>query len=705
MTINYFQTANQLKQQGKFLEAIDFYQMAIKQNPSFHWCYHNLGETFTKLSRYDEAIKCFQAAIEINPKASTSYYNLAELLYKIENLNEANIAYYNAIKINPDLGVNLAKQGRLSQIIACFDYVLKGDPHYAMVYYDFSRYLAEKDLMDQAIGCFQKAPQFSHNQEVDNQTNQDKFPEAVEENYEGLWKKLNQLGESDDIYESLPTKAEAQAYFDKNSNYTIIDLNNLTDLDRKLFTDNGISLDNLQITKKDDINLQEIYINSFHPTSKVKLSRKYVETVSELWEFSKNHACSKAIVETGYIYSLCPFSGEILRSNQSFYINYGNSLLMHAYRFVGKEIFYLVIGNICRGKMCIYVPRKSLIIKFSPDWLLSNEITKIINILKSSLVSSYQKVKFYIQTEIPKKIVFDLGFNKSIGHYYWNDLSGILYLQSNDILDKIEKFLVGNKEFFNISSVFPEIPSHKITKLANNEELFQTIIDNNYFAVQVNDLFISQNLADRVTQFSLEKSSENREFLEEVKMAKQNFPLLSIQIRSSRTWASQVEGNANIIKKLAEDFPNLGVVFDGWSRLEVEDFHSELMIAKDLDIMNQIIALLPPNIKTYCGIGGTTGEKVVLAHAIDVYSAPLGSGMSRLIWIATKPGVTHSHTDYYDMDWVKDHLESSLIRENIIPPRWVHRNYIVDLPGRNYDCDWSVIYEELVKIVREVSAR
>ena len=468
----------------------------------------------------------------------------------------------------------------------------------------------------------------------------------------------------------------------------------------------GISLANLQIIKKDDINLEEISINSFNPTPKVKLSRKYIETVSDLWEPYKNHASYKAMVETGYIYSICPFSGKTVKSNQSFYVNYENWLLMHVYRFVGKEIFYLVIGNTCRGKICIYLPEKEQIIKFSPNWLVDDGIIKTsINILKLSLVSSYQKVKSYIQTDIPKNLVFDIGFNKTFGHYYWNDLSGVLYLQKNNLLEKIPKFLVGHKDFSNVGGVFPEIPSHKITKLANTDELFQNILDNNYFAVQVNDLFISQELADRVTQYSLKKCSENPEFLEEVERAKKHFPLLCIQIRSSRTWVFQVEGNANIIKKLAVDFPNLGVVFDGWSRLEVGDSHSELMITKDRDIMNQIIALIPPNIKTYCSIGGTTAEEVVFAHAIDLYSAPLGSGMSRLIWIATKPGVIHSHTVWRDMDWCKDHLKSPLVREKIIPPIWVPRNYIVDLPDTNYDCDWSAIYEEIVKIVREISPR
>ncbi len=707
MTTSYFQTANELKQKGQFSEALAYYYQAIEQNPKFHLYHHSLGETFAKLGRFEEAIASFQQAIDISPNGS-SYYGIAQSYTQLGNIDSANLAYYRAIELNPNWGVVLVKQGGLDRVIACFDSVLQHEPHQAMVYYDFSLYLAERDLMDDAIALFQKAPQFSHNQELNNKCDREKFPETVEIS-EILWKNLNQLGKIDDISEPIPTKAEAEAYFEKNSNYTIIDINNLTEADQSLLTNYGISFANLQLIKKDDINLEEISINSFNPTPKVKLSRKYIETVSELWSISKNNACCKAMVETGYIYSVCPFSGKTVKSNQSFYINYGNWLLMHVYRFVGKEIFYLVIGNTCRGKMCVYIPEKELIIKFSPDWLVTYQTIKTsISNLKSSLISSYQNVQNYVQNQSEKHLVFDIGFNKNFGHYYWNELSGILYLQHNDILEKIPKFLVGDKDFFNVGGVFPEIPSHKITKLANTDELFQTILDNNYFAVQVNDLFISQELADRVTQFSREKCSENPEFLQEVERAKKHFPLLCIQIRSSRTWVSQVEGNANIIKKLAEDFPNLGVVFDGWGRQEVEDTLAESMIAKEKDIMNQIIAQTQPNIMTYYTIGKSMYEKVIFLNSIDLYLAPCGSGLTTVQWIANKPGVLHGNTYFYDQEWAIECTKPS-VRENLIPVRWIPRDYIIskqqDNSSSDYDCDWSAVYKEIVKIVRELSPR
>ncbi|CAD5942477.1 tetratricopeptide repeat protein [Planktothrix agardhii] len=703
MTTSYFQTANELKQKGQFSEALAYYYQAIEQNPKFHLYHHSLGETLAKLGCFEEAIASFQQAIDISPNGS-SYYGMAQSYTQLGNINRANLAYYRAIELNPNWGVVLVKQGGLDRVIACFDFVLQREPHQAMVYYDFSLYLAERDLMDDAIKCFQKAPQFSHNQELNNKRDQEKFPETVEIS-EILWKNLNQLGKIDDISEPIPTKSEAEAYFEKNSNYTIIDINNLTEADQSLLTNYGISLANLQLIRKDDINLEEIYINSFHPTSKIKLSRKFVEDIRNLWKPRKNHACCKAMVETSYIYSICPLSGKIIRSNQSFIAHYNHwraLTIKHVYRLDGKEVFYLVIDTFCMGKMCIYMPEKELIITWSNDCEI---LTKTINALKTNLVTSYHKVQNYIQTELPKNIVFDIGFNKNFGHHYWNELSGILYLQHNSLLEKIPEFLVGDKDFFNVGGVFPEIPSDKITKLANTDELFQTILDNNYFAVQVNDLFMSQELADRVTQFSRKKCSENPEFLQEVEMAKKHFPLLCIHIRSRRTWGSQVEGNANIIKKLAEEFPNLGVVFDGWARQEVEDSWADSMIAEEKDIMNQIIYLVPSNIQTYCLIGSRNYEKVVFTNEVDLYCIPGGSGITKVQWIANKPGVVHAQTVAHGVDWVEEHWGSPLVRENIIPVRLVPREYMVDLPNGDYDCNWSAVYEQVVKIARELSPR
>jgi tetratricopeptide (TPR) repeat protein len=697
----FLKQANKLKRAGRLDEAIALYHQAIEKQPNFHWYHHELGETFAKLERYGDAIACFQKAIDVYPNAC-AYYRMANNYTKLGKIEDANLVYYRAIELNPNWGIVLVRQVSIDRVIACFDYVLKRDPHQAIVYYEFSQYLAAKDFIDEAIACFRKAPQFSHHQKT---SGQDSISEPTEI-YDLLWQNLNQLDQFDSISGSIPKKTEAEAYFSQKDDYNFLYLNNLAKSGKNLLAPYGISLANLQIIKRDSLSLEEIYINSFNPTSRVKLSRKYIENIHNLWEPQKNHACCKAMVETGYIYSVCPFSGEILRSDTSFVIEYEDwraLTVRHIYRFTGKEVFYLVVDTFCMGKMCIYIPSKNLIIQLSHG---KEVLIKIVNALKSYLVSNYHQVKEYIKNTSKKQLVLDIGFSKNFGHYYWNELSGILYLEHNDLLKKIPKFLVGNRDFFNVGGVFPEIPSCKIIKLANTEELFKTILDNNYFAVQVNDLFMTQELAYRVTRFSLKKCSEKLGFLEELERAKKHFPLLCIQIRSSRTWVSQGEGNTNIIKKLASEFPGLGVVFEGWALQEVEDPLANSMIAKEKNIVAEIVAALPPHTQVYCLIGKTNYEKTIFSHEIDVYSGPIGSGVTTVQWIANKPGVWHGHTSYYDTIWCKGQQSSTgdpLVRENIVPANWVPRNCIVDLADKNYDCDWSAIYEEIVKIIRDIA--
>ena len=102
MTINYFHTANKLKQEGKLEEAIACYYSAIEQNSNFYWLYHNLGETLALLERTDEAINAYNQAIDHNPNSAFSHHNLGDVLVKLGQLDGAIIAYRRAVKVSPN---------------------------------------------------------------------------------------------------------------------------------------------------------------------------------------------------------------------------------------------------------------------------------------------------------------------------------------------------------------------------------------------------------------------------------------------------------------------------------------------------------------------------------------------------------------------------------------------------------------------------
>jgi hypothetical protein len=576
----------------------------------------------------------------------------------------------------------------------------QGKPHQEalLLYHQLSLKLAEAGQMAEAVACFQ----------------QDTHPPLQEgKMYEMLWLGLNQLAPLDaDASDSYyPTKLQPEAiehYFSQTSKYTIINLSGLTEEDKTLLEKQGFSLTNLQLIAQDSIPLEEIYINHFSEDKIIRLSQQLSKQTNYQFVYQPHlnqpNIYQQSIVETGYIYSVCPVSGQVIRSEQSFYDVAW--LPMMSYRFVGSEIYYLIVGHFWGQKMLLYFPRLELIIHLHP--FVQGSEQAIINRLKGYMVSGWQQSLKYISQPQKKGVVAILGLLTNIGHYFWNELTGLQFLSDNGLFHKLDKILIEPNEYFNVADAFPEI-ADKIIRITDKKSMFKTIVENNYLAVRVANVFVRERLATRIYEGSLKRCSP--EFVAEVYRAKnKHFPLLWFGLRShDKSWVSQVDGIVNIIKNIAVDFPNLGVVFDGWSRIEREDERGELMIAKDKATEQEILEILPPDIQTYSTIGSMSYEKVVWAYAIDLYVIPLSSGSTAVSWIANKPGVMHANSSF-STESAREQVTYS--RENVILPVFLPIESIVDQEAspyilsvscQNYDFDWRIVYNETRKIINSLN--
>ncbi len=627
----WLQLAQALVRQGKLEEAIAVSRRLIELSPREEY-YQQLGEVLGKLSNWDEAIACYHRAIELNPNYYDTYYHLGEVLTQQGKINEA-----------------------------------------TRIYHQLSILLAQKGYIDEAIATFKKIP----HQEA-----------RYEEIYKNIWQGLNHLRPLDANNTYYPTDlklTEAYEYFSKENHYKILHLQCLTDEQKVLLEEAGLSIGNLELIREDNIALEEIYINNFNDSPhSIQLAKQVDRDVTTmLW-----HTCpsrirfQQSIVETGYIYSVCPRSGKILRSNQS---------IMHKdiifYRFVGSEVFYLTVHLWQGDKVYLYFPRTEIIINLRNE-VHGINIIDLINGFKGDCVSQWKVLIDYFSNN-HKEIVSLTGLwgsleGGNLGHYFWNEITGIEYLNKNGILSKIERFLVGYYDSFNVSDIFPEVPVEKVIRFANHRECSNFILKNNYCAVRVTDIFIKDYLSEIIHEMALKKC--DREFLHKVEEAsKAHIPLLWINLRShSKSWLSQVEGYAKIINTLHKDYPNIGIVFDGFS--------------DEQNIMESIISLIPPTVRTYNALNCLLYETIVWAYAVDLYIAVLGSGLTLVTWLANKPGVAHSNTAHCGQQYWW-----STVRENAIPPSFVPRELIIDqdasLPYCNYDLDWKIIYSEVKKIM------
>ena len=106
---NLIKVGNQLKREGKLIEAIANYRLAIELNPNFSWLYHNLAEALAKQGNLDKAIVAYKRAIEINPKLLLSYNGLTKILRKQGKFSEARNYFKKALEVNPKINNFISK--------------------------------------------------------------------------------------------------------------------------------------------------------------------------------------------------------------------------------------------------------------------------------------------------------------------------------------------------------------------------------------------------------------------------------------------------------------------------------------------------------------------------------------------------------------------------------------------------------------------
>lgn len=636
--------------------------------------YRHAGELLVKQGKIDEAISAYEQVVQQQPSAA-DYFNFGMLLLQQHRVEEGLSCYQKALEIQPEqaedystLAILLIREGLLKEVIGCYDQAFNRNPSHAGAYHRLSMILAEQGLIDEAIVCFQETPQ--------------RQP-TVGEVCEYIWKGLHQLGLLDETSLYCQTEIQwdaAHRHFMHNSDYTTINLYSLTEADHKKIESVGCLLPNLKLMEQDNLRLEEIYINSFRESDRSQLTPLGFANFQQ------------SILTTGYIYSVCPISGRIIKSNQSLYLrsttHFGYQIAI--YRFVGSEIFYLILAS-CHPqiKLGIYFPKTELIIKFRNYPV---NLNVCLDDLKSKIVACWQEFKYYISTENPKELVALSGFIYNAGHYFWNDMSGLQDLCDSGKYNQLNKVAVADNSFIDINDYFPELTAQNINKTIISTEdnhqnsLFKMIVKNNWMAFNITSPCIQERLANRLHDYARVKC--NQSFLCKVEESKKHFPLLWVTLRShSRVWLSEVEGISNIINELYKDYPNLGIIFDGHPR--------------EKSNVARILSNIDSNISTYNAVECLIHETLVWVHAIDLFIAPIGAG-SVFTSIANKTGVFHSNTG-----WFGEGPICLNPRENCVLAINILKKYIMDADGsicygRNYDCDWKVIYDEVINIVNKL---
>ena len=429
------------------------------------------------------------------------------------------------------------------------------------------------------------------------------------------------------------------------------------------------------------------------------------------WKNRRDASFQISAARTGAITVTCPFTGERLCSNRSFAPRPWEWQGTVFYLFRSRELFFLMTHDAshCFRRLALYFPARELVLLLTHPGAVS--VADRVDHLKGSIVANAGLAFDYVGRDSPTVKTLVISY-AHFAHHLWNELSGLERLRSTGVLDSVDRFWVWAEPLGPIEKLFPEIPGEKIERMALDPEKAQFLPNSpsgHEFLFRCGDYVVSEALASRVANVSRALCGE--ELLKSVcSVRRRCFPLIWIGLRlMNRSWISQDVGIARIIRELAAKFPDLGIVFDGFSfphRVPAgytASMEGELAAERRLELA--IRQQLPPRVEANSAIGAKLCESFVWSEFIDMYISPAGTMQHKASWIGNRPGIVHSNEqiakdgDAHATFWARE----GGLRPVLITGRNMKAGTAQEGDLRKdtacYAIDWKLLYEEALKIV------
>jgi tetratricopeptide (TPR) repeat protein len=151
---------------GKAVDAIPFFDQAIRLKPQYAQAYINRAIAYHLMRQFNRALADYNLAIQISPKLPEAYYNRGITFNEIGQMSRAVDDFTRAIDLNSKYAEAFTNRGyanhRLGQFkraLEDYSQALKLDDKYAKAYYNRGSLYSDAAQYDLAIADFDKALQ------------------------------------------------------------------------------------------------------------------------------------------------------------------------------------------------------------------------------------------------------------------------------------------------------------------------------------------------------------------------------------------------------------------------------------------------------------------------------------------------------------------------------------------------------------------
>lgn len=149
--------------QGKFQQALQYFQKALRKDPLVPIAYDYLGSAYLALHRNDDAVESYRKALQLSPGNRDFILNLAYGYLQAERLREAEEGFRLLIEQNPGdwqpwrlLGLTLIRRGDPSEAVVAFQQALAKNPSQPETLYDLARLYQQQKKYPQAVEIFRR---------------------------------------------------------------------------------------------------------------------------------------------------------------------------------------------------------------------------------------------------------------------------------------------------------------------------------------------------------------------------------------------------------------------------------------------------------------------------------------------------------------------------------------------------------------------
>ena len=227
----------------------------------------------------------------------------------------------------------------------------------------------------------------------------------------------------------------------------------------------------------------------------------------------------------------------------------------------------------------------------------------------------------------------------NLGHYIWNELTGLEMLIKNGLLQHFDWIEVGEHDYFSAKNYLIN-QGFVVRKRTDSKKSFITFKTTNIFLSQACRNWIMKDVLNL---------SQNRKNHEKKKIV--------IQIRTgTRSWRNSPQEIALFINKLDQNLDDFEFVIDGYSATPDANSFESQSILQDLDFATQVIKYVDSSVEIYSTIGKDFSTKLKKINEATLVIGPIGSGgvlSNRLLDI---PAICFGPESYYS--WTSRDIES-----------------------------------------------